>query len=156
MNSSVHTWKGACVACMQMLPNLSAFRTSGQGATDSGGFQRLVLTGGAANGIPLKTMIDASRPAVPETGPESMRTGSAILNGPLVCPASIPASPPLAPAFPSVPMPPDPVPPTLDPPTLDPPTLDPPTLDPPTLDPPTPEPLLPGPLPPEPLLPAAA
>ena len=41
--------------CMQRGPNLSAGRTPGQLWTGCGAFQRRSPTGGAANGIPLKT-----------------------------------------------------------------------------------------------------
>src|SRR5215831_3200198 len=62
-------------------PNSSAFRTPSHFATGWGGFQRNVPTGGAANGIPLKTFTSALDPVMPDTRPESSLTGSGTAAG---------------------------------------------------------------------------
>src|SRR6188768_2220341 len=54
-------------ACMQALAKASAFLTPAQGLAGAGAFQRRSPTGGAANGMPLKTEMPAS--VTPLTAP---------------------------------------------------------------------------------------
>src|SRR5690554_4327761 len=61
---------------MQTSPNRLASRTPFQEAGAWGSFQRKSPTGGAANGMPLKTVTPCTLPAVPWTRPCSVRTGA--------------------------------------------------------------------------------
>src|SRR5580700_11389388 len=58
--------------------NLSAARTPCHGVGGSGACQRKSPTGGAANGMPLKTRTSGFVPAMPVIKPASSRTGSLI------------------------------------------------------------------------------
>src|SRR5205823_7358441 len=62
--------------CRHTSPKVSALRTPLHFATGCGGFHRRSPTGGAANGIPLKTR--TPRLVVPEINPDSSVTGSGI------------------------------------------------------------------------------
>src|SRR5262249_38327183 len=62
--------------CMQIAPNSSAFRIPSQRAAGCGARHLRFATGGAANGMPLKTRISALVPALPEICPESRWPGS--------------------------------------------------------------------------------
>src|SRR6187549_1262469 len=76
MNSYVHGFRSSTTVCMQLLPNASAFFTPCQVATGFGARHLRSPTGGAANGSPLKTVTDGSRPGRPDTRPPATRTGA--------------------------------------------------------------------------------
>ena len=63
---------------MQRGPNASALRTPSHFTAGCGAFQRSGPTGGAANGMPLKTRTSVLLPAAPDTSPEPVFTGSLI------------------------------------------------------------------------------
>src|SRR5712691_1969731 len=60
---------------MQLGENASPFRTPVHEAGGIGACHRSAPTGGAANGMPLKTEMAPFRPAVPETSPDSVFAG---------------------------------------------------------------------------------
>ena len=65
-------------ACMQRAPNSVAFRTPSHDVGGCGGFHRRSPTGGAANGMPLKTRTLDEATVVPSTAPAFVFTGSAV------------------------------------------------------------------------------
>lgn len=67
--------------CEHDAANWSALRTSVHGVTGCGAFQRRSPTGGAANGMPLKTLTDGSSPRTPSIAPVSVRTMSGLTVG---------------------------------------------------------------------------
>src|SRR6266568_3715438 len=75
MNSYVHGLFSAWRFCTQLLPNSADLRTPVHGTAGCGARQRRSPTGGAANGMPLKTEIDGSLPATPESRPVLIFTG---------------------------------------------------------------------------------
>src|SRR5580704_9613879 len=78
MNSYVHGFLSVTMVCMQLAPNLSAAFTPDHLATGWGARQRSAPTGGAANGIPLNAVMEASRAGVPDTIPPETLTGCEI------------------------------------------------------------------------------
>ena len=68
---------------MQLAPNLSALRTPAQATTGWGARQRKSPTGGAAYGMPLKTVIGETLPGTPWTEPPLT------LTGPVICAVEI-------------------------------------------------------------------
>ena len=64
-------------ACMQRAPNSVAFRTPSHDAGGCGAFQRSSPTGGAANGMPLKTRTSDEATAAPSTAPDFVVTVAA-------------------------------------------------------------------------------
>src|SRR5580704_9318461 len=78
MNSYVHGFFSATMFWTQLLPNSPALRTPCHGTTGLGARQRRSPTGGAANGMPLKAVMEASLPGTPCTCPPETFTGPSI------------------------------------------------------------------------------
>src|ERR1700722_3387536 len=75
MNSKVHGFRSVTTFWMQLAENRSALRTPVQTGAGRGARQRRSPTGGAAKGIPLKTVMEGSPAATPATSPLLILTG---------------------------------------------------------------------------------
>ncbi len=74
--SADHGPNGFGAPCMGLAPNASHFFIPFHGVTDCGSFQRKLPTGGAANGMPLKTCTSPPVFTVPAIRPPSTLTVS--------------------------------------------------------------------------------